>query len=155
MDKTRRRIREATDGKTIIKVKYAVVDVHEDSYEDGEGKYVQSYDVDGVNGRTFDSIKSLISAIDRMMCLPGPDKDKSKLFSLMEEDDGSVRLVTDVMQNDDGEYPSSIEIEDWKTGDLTLYSAFVDVKVEMFETRKLSIDEVGAAFSQAGITDRS
>lgn len=155
MDRTRRRIREATDGKTIIKVKYASVDVHEDSYEDGEGEYVQSYDVDGVKGRTFDSVKALISAIDDAMCLPGPKEDKPELFSLMEEDDGSVRLVTNIMQNGDGEYPSSTELEDWKTGDLTLYSAFIDVKVELFETRKLSIDEVDAVFTQAGVTDRS
>lgn len=147
----RQRIHEALDQKIMARVVYANVDVHEDSFENGEGKYVHSYSIDTVKGHTFPGVQAIIKAIDETMYADLEPKN----FSLMEEEDGTVRLVTDVMQNEDGEKPSETEYAEWRAGKLALYSAFIDVKLEIYETRTLPFVEVDALFNAAGVTDRS
>lgn len=106
-----------------IRIKYAEVEVAEDSYEQGELGYVNSWDIPHLKGREFDTIESLIQAI----------ADETYIFSDDKQDyiyiDG--RIDTDATVNDLNERPSDAEYEDWKRGEIKLYNAHLLCGLEM------------------------
>lgn len=106
-----------------IRIKYAEVEVCEDSYEEGELNYVNSWDIDSLKHQEFDDINSLIEAI----------ADASYIFTADKGDyvyiDG--RIDTDATVNSDNELPSDEEYAAWRRGELMLYNAHLMVGLEM------------------------
>lgn len=107
----------------LIKIKYAEVEIDEDSWEEGELDYVTRYSIDSLEGQEFEDIDSLIKAI----------ADESFIFTADKDDyvyiDG--RIDTDATVNADTELPSEEEYEAWKQGKLMLYTAHLFCGLEM------------------------
>ena len=135
-----------------FKVRYATADIHEDSYQTGEGKYTQSFDVLS-RGATFSSVDEIIQEVASVF----GNKASAENFGLMFDDgkNGFVRLVTDIFVDSENEYvPDDDErVEKWKEGEYTLYNAFVDVGIEVTRVEYLSEAEIEEAFKSAGVND--
>ena len=110
-----------------IRVDYAEVDVHENSWEEGELDYVNSWDLNyELEDKTFDTVDELIKTVsDVTFCFPN---DKNYYCYI----DG--RIDGDVTVNEDNEEPSNEELEAWKRGELMLYNAHLRIGVTMVPT---------------------
>lgn len=107
-----------------FRVKYAEVEVDEDSYDKGEGAYVNSWDM-RIKGKTFKSLTDIINAASKEDYVFSNDKQNWVYM------DG--RLLTDAQVNVDNEEPDTDEYEQWKRGDLMLYIAHLDIGVEVYD----------------------
>lgn len=109
-----------------IRVDYAEVEVYEDSYEEGEGAYVNSWDIDALKGMTFDTAEDLVKAIAK----------NSWVFSEDLADyvyiDG--RIDTDATVDVNNETPSDADFVAWRKGELMLYNAHLLCGVTMVPT---------------------
>ncbi len=109
---SRKRITAATESGMKIYVEgKAIVDVYEDSYNEGEGDYVNGWDFD-IRG-SFDTIQQLVTKLAEYGFSDNPN-DYVYL-------DGT--LQSDAFQDADGIEPSNSDIEAWKRGEITLYNA--------------------------------
>lgn len=106
-----------------IRIDYANVEVDEDSYEEGELDYVNSWSIDSLKGKTFDNVDELVQAINRAEWVFSADKSDYVYI------DG--RIDTDAAVNVDNVEPSKDEYEAWKRGELMLYNAHLMVGVTM------------------------
>ena len=120
--RNRRRIMAATAGglKIIVRSK-GYVEVYEDSYEQGEGAYVNGWDFD-VRG-TYDTFQDLIDAIENATyCFTNrPD---NYVFL-----DGTIQ--TDAIVDEDNEEPSDRQLQAWKRGEYELYAARLVLPIEV------------------------
>ncbi len=99
----------------ILVTKKGIVECYEDSYEEGEGKYVNEWDFD-VKG-TYDSAEDLIKAITKATYLFDFDV---KDFAFDEEQ--SAIISTDLV-NEESIKADKHDIELWKKGEKKLYDA--------------------------------
>lgn len=110
----------------IIRVDYAHVEVDEDSYEEGELGYVNSWSIDSLKGKTFDNVDELVQAINNAEWVFSADKSEYAYI------DG--RIGTDATVNENNEEPDEEEYAAWKSGELMLYTAHLMVGVTMIPT---------------------
>ena len=111
----------------VIRVDYAGVEVYEDSYGEGEGDYVNHWDIDTLKGKIFNNVDELVAAINEA---------SYDVFSANKGDyvyfDG--RIETDAEVDVDNDVPSEDQYAEWKAGDLMLYVARLTIKVTMVPT---------------------
>ena len=98
-----------------IKVKYATVEVYQDSYNEGELGWCNSWELYGIAGREFDNIEDLIKAINQADFIFSDNKENYIYI------DG--RIDTDAFVNNENFEPTAGEIEAWKKGEIMLYNA--------------------------------
>ena len=119
-----------------FRVKFAEVEVDEDSYEAGEGAYVNSWDM-SIKGKTFSSLEEIVKAASNEDYVFSDNKENWVYM------DG--RLLTDATVNEDGDKPYEDELEQWKQGNLMLYVAHLDIGVEVYdEVHDLTEEEAEA-----------
>jgi len=107
-----------------IRVDYADVEVYEDSWDEGELDYVNSWDLNHeLKHKTFNTVDELVEAVAKV----------SYCFSNNKSDyvyiDG--RISTDATVNENNEEPDKEEYAAWKSGELMLYVARLTLKVTM------------------------
>lgn len=107
-----------------FRVKWAEVELDEDSYREGEGKYAGSWDM-SIKGKTFSSLEEIVKAANNEDYVFSDNKENWVYM------DG--RLLTDATVNADGDEPYEDELEQWKRGDLMLYVAHLDIGVEVYD----------------------
>ena len=95
------------------------VEVHEDSYEEGELDYVNGWNV-LIEGY-FDTVEEFVAALNKELYWDIKPEDC---------DFGEGVFRTSVMVNVDNEIPSEYEIEEWKKGNEMLYIADVFIPLE-------------------------
>ena len=127
----RKSIRESIDKDTLYAVKGDIT-VYEDSYEEGEGDYVQSYPLD-IRGEY--SLKDLMKQLSYYGFSDDP---KDYMFW---DENGFSEIMSDCTQNDDGEEPSKSEIEQWEKGEITLYVARLSAHIYKIGTSDLSYED--------------
>lgn len=117
-------ITEGIDKSNIIYDAQILYSIYEDSYEEGEGNLVTSWD-DSLKGNILSEVleKSVSSAF-------GEEYNPENWLFWTEN--GYPEFMTDVQVNTDYEVPSSKEYEEWKKGKLDLYIAHVSVKVNKY-----------------------
>lgn len=119
-----------------FRITYATVDVYEDSYSKGEGAYVNGWDL-RIKGNTYKSLTDIIKAVRNEDYVFSDDK-KNWVYM-----DG--RLLTDALVNVDNEEPYDDEYKQWKSGDLMLYVARLDIGIEVYdEAHDLTEEEAEA-----------
>lgn len=104
-----------------IKVKKAYVEVYEDTYADGEGKYVNEWSLDELAGKEFRTGQDLVNAIARVDGVYTTDIGDYVYI------DG--RIDSDAEVNADNYTPTDAEYDAWKRGELMLYCAHLYVHV--------------------------
>jgi len=129
-----RKLKEGMDGEYIIT--HATVDVHKDSYSDGEGKWVNEYDLirDAHIKTRFKSLKDLIKEL-ASQGFPSKVSD----YGIM--DDNSIH--SDFL-GDENNYPVSENDPDykaWENDKKILYNNHLYMKVEVVRARELSYEE--------------
>jgi hypothetical protein len=139
--------------RVFLRVGEASVDVYEDSYEKGEGNFVNSYNLSSVEKQTFESAKDLMEAINDFMGIDAKPADYS--VTKGEGQGQAFWLRTDVQQDADSTAPSQGQIEEWKRGELMLYNASVSVSVEAYEVSPMSDSDVEDLFLASGFTEWS
>lgn len=118
--------------KTVFTLKSCNVEVHEDNYEHGEGNFVNSWNLKEYNGLRFKSLQAIINLV-ASEGIYNEDYTKPENWMLCGYDeDGIIRLDTDVLVNQDNYPADDNEIESWKKGEVKLYNAhyFVYVRCE-------------------------
>lgn len=134
------RIKEKEEIEFVIRD--AFVAVYEDSYEEGEGKNVNSYDlIKDVRIKTrFSSMKDLIKEISSVG-FSGNVKD----YDVSDDDDGRVYSS---FLGDENNYPVTerdMDYKLWKNGEKVLYANNLSMTIEIIQARPLTYDE-GKAF---------
>ena len=119
-------------SKLIVSEK-GYVDVFKDSYENGQGSYVSSWEFD-VRGE-YDTFEELVSAIDNVL-----------YFGLTSNDyvfvNGSIESTASVDAN---HYPADDnDFELFKRGELDLYIADVYLAVNVGDTHVMTYDEAAS-----------
>lgn len=129
-----RRLRESLEGSVII-AKRADVDIHVDDFKEGEGEYIQSFNL-RLNGE-YNSIDSLIKDI----CDEFGERECSLGNFVFYEEQSAIG--TNFLVNDDNWVADEMEIEAWKNGSETLYIADVYVPVQVAtKSRDMTYDDV-------------
>jgi hypothetical protein len=117
-----KRFKESIEGVKFVVNKKCGVDVCEDSYEEGELGYVNSWDFD-IRG-SYDSLQDIINAVYKATYV------FSKDLKYWEYDE-DLGLYTDATVNVEYEEPSSSEMKSFKNGEINLYNAHVQFEVEI------------------------
>lgn len=131
-----RKLKESIDKDTLFAIDGDIT-VYEDSYEEGEGDYVNHYNLD-IRGKY--SFKDLMKQLSYYGFSNNP---KDYFFG---DINGYSSIESDCMQNADGEEPSKSEIEAWKKGEITLYNAHLFAHIYKIGVSDLSwedADELG------------
>ena len=114
----------------------AYVDIYEDSYEQGELGYVQTWDFP--IGTEFDSAEELIKNIASSASIFSDD-----IRNYLVSEDGM--LYSDAMVNVDNEEPDEAEMEAWRRGELTLYNAHLGIALKVGSgVHEMTYDEAEA-----------
>ena len=136
----KRRFRESADD-TLFILSGAEVEVYEDSYEEGEGDYVNGYSVD-IHGRY--TLKELMKELSSWGFSDNP-KDY-----MWWDENGYSELMTDVNLCEDGTKPSKSKLELWKNGEFQLYAHRLHGHLQMIKVRDLDYtDARGCGFALA------
>lgn len=133
------KIEESIDKDTLFAVDGSV-EVYEDSYEHGEGDYVHSYELD-IKGKY--SFKDLMKQLSYYGYSTDP---KDYTF---DDVNGYSTIYSSCMQNADGYEPSKSEIERWKKGEITLYTANLSARIYEVGVHDVSYEdakEIGFSF---------
>lgn len=120
----------------ILVTKKGVVDCYEDSYEEGELSYARSWDFD-VRGE-YDSAEDLIKAIVKETYLFDFKVDE---FSFM---DGAIQ--TSDLVDEESIKADKHDIELWKKGEKTLYSANMWLHLECISDKHEMTDDEAEEF---------
>lgn len=135
-------IKESTTNKK-FQVVYDEVRVYKDSYEQGEGEYVNGYDL-SLKNKIFNSIEDIIDIINKEFGI----KYSPKEWSYMS---GESRMFTSILVDEDSSgYISKSDLSLWKKGELILYSANVDITLKTIAGTYDTTDE---EFEEAGISE--
>ena len=114
----------------------AYVDIYEDSYEQGELGYVQTWDFP--IGTEFDSAEELIKNIASSASIFSDD-----IRNYLVSEDGM--LYSDATVNVDNEEPDEAEMEAWRRGELTLYNAHLGIALKVGSgVHEMTYDEAEA-----------
>ena len=111
-------------SKSYYTVKNIYVNVYEDSYEKGEGKRVQSYDIDYLNGKKFKSLNDLVIALEDYI----GNKEYWNL-SYMNEYEEYAEIFSSIITDADGDELSPNQLSQWKAGKIKGYSTQFHVLV--------------------------
>jgi len=116
-----------------IRINYVSVSVYKDSYEEGETENVNNYNLNYIDGNLV-SPKELVNFLSKEIYT---SEDSSDYVIL----DNNIH--TSQLQDADGSKASKSEIEEWKKGNLELYSANFVISVSIiseieFNEQKLS-----------------
>ena len=106
-----------------IRINSASVDATEDSYEEGELDFANSWSIDSLRNKTFNNVDELVAAVH----------DAEWVFSADKSDYGYIdgRIDSDATVTDKYEIPTEDEYEAWKRGELMLYNAHLMIYVTM------------------------
>jgi len=113
-----------------IRIDHISVDVYEDSYEEGEGEHYDTYTFDADNDSV--PVNSLVEYLSNLLGVSDNPKD----YSIMDSVVHYSQLV-----DKDYNRPSNSEKEQWKRGDLKLYSANYTIHVTLIDEIETS-DEI-------------
>ena len=136
------KVAESIDG-AVFTLKSCSVDVHEDSYEDGEGAFVNSWDLNEYAGLRFNSLQEVIDLIaNRGIYSKDYTKPENWLAFEYDAKEGTLRLDTDVLVDADIHTADDNDIERWKKGELKLYNAHYFVYVRCDYTAVVPKDAI-------------
>lgn len=128
---SRKRMSEGLSSNYKINVKYASVDIYEDSYEQGELDYIQSYDV---------SLKGMYRSLNDLLYELGTCGFSNKVQDYyLNIDTGELWISS--LQNGDGEEPSNIEMQLFKEGKINLYAAHLNVGISIVSEHDITETE--------------
>ena len=119
------------EGKTMeykFLVNKCFVDVYEDSYEEGELDWEKNYNVSFDRPCTLDELMRKLSSY-------GFSDDPSD-YMWWNENKYS-ELMTDALLCEDDTEPSKRELEDWKNGELKLYTHRLSMNIQLIDVRDL------------------
>lgn len=136
------KVAESIDG-AVFTLESCNVEVYEDSYEDGEGAFVNARDLKEYDGTRFNSLQEVISLIAKRD-IYNDDYIKPENWMAFEYDDknGTLRLDTDVLVDVDNYPADDSDIEQWKRGELKLYNAHYNVYVRCEYTAVVPKDAI-------------
>lgn len=121
-----------SSGNVKIRIDSINVDVYEDSYEEGEGKFVNSYTRTDFKGELV-SPHQLIPILHEQVYLSNDPSD----YSIYEGVIFTSQLITR-----NGDTASESEKERWKKGDLELFSENTNIKVSIVYPTKFTDEEL-------------
>ena len=116
---SKRPIKSALGNGLCIIANGGDVEIHEDSYEQGELEYVNSWNIE-INGY-FDTVEEFIAALSKELYWHLDP-------AACDFGEGVFRAYLTV--NAENEEPSEYEYEQWKKGELMLYTADIFVPLE-------------------------
>jgi hypothetical protein len=130
--------RKLADGgladNEVLRIKFVAVDVHEDSYDGGEGRYVTGYTMPEFKGKTIDDDK-VISFFMNKLYLSGEASDYVII-------DDCVNY--DQLQDEDGMEASEYDKEQWREGKKVLYNAHYTICFDAVTERNITDEELSA-----------
>lgn len=136
------KVAESIDGASFT-LKSCNVEVHEDSYEDGEGAFVNSWDLNEYAGMRFNSLQEVIDLIaNRGIYNKDYTKPENWMAFEYDDKDGTLRLDTDVLVDADTHPADDSDIEKWKKGEVELYNAHYYVYVRCEYTAVVPKDAI-------------
>lgn len=124
---------DLSDNKIIVQSK-AVVEVYEDDWEQGEGKYVNGWEFD-ISGE-YNSIDAVISQISNTVFAFSDNKADYYFM------DGALRTSATV--NNDNETPSEAEKERWMQGQEMMYTAYLYLYLGVGSIHEMTDEEAEA-----------
>lgn len=137
------KVAESIDG-AVFTLKSCNVEVHEDSYEDGEGAFVNAWDdlkeYAGVQYRSLQKVIELIA--NRSIYNKDYTKPENWLAFEYDDKDGTLRLDTDVLVDVENRPADDSDIERWKKGEVELYNAHYSVYVRCEYTAVVPKDAI-------------
>lgn len=136
------KVAESIDG-AVFTLKSCNVEVHEDSYEDGEGAFVNAWDLKEYDGMRFNSLQEVIDLIaNRGIYNKDYTKPENWMAFEYDDKDGTLRLDTDVLVDVDSHPADDSDIERWKKGEVELYNAHYYVYVRCEYTAVVPKDAI-------------
>lgn len=136
------KVAESIDG-AVFTLKSCNVEVHEDSYEDGEGAFVNAWDLKKYDGMRFNSLQEVIDLIaNRGIYNKDYTKPENWMAFEYDDKDGTLRLDTDVLVDVDNHPADDSDIERWKKGEVELYNAHYYVYVRCEYTAVVPKDAI-------------
>lgn len=145
-------LKNEANGDVIYTLRSANCDVYEDSYEEGEGRHVNAFDMDStVVGKQFSNISDMIAFLgDKVIYDDAYTKGDNWLA--FEYEDGELRLDTDVMVDaDNNSIGMDYNLDAWKAGKETLYNAHWMVFVSVAYKSDVPSEIVASAVKEAGL----
>ena len=124
----RKSIKENKTMEYKFLVNKCFVDVYEDSYEEGELDWEKNYNVSFDRPCTLDELMRKLSSY-------GFSDDPSD-YMWWNENKYS-ELMTDALLCEDDTEPSKRELEDWKNGELKLYTHRLSMNIQLIDVRDL------------------
>lgn len=131
--------------KKVYKILNCFTTVHEDSYENGEGKFANCWSLH--EHSEHDTIKELLEHLNETYLYHRGKKDEGvKNWFIFEDPDlvkkGEIRFDTDQIVNVDNQEACDYEIEAWKKGERQLYSAHTTLYVKAVIEEDVKYDEM-------------
>jgi len=148
----------SVEDKEYVLERYYVY-VHKDSYEEGETDNVQNWDSSdyGENNKTFSSKSALMDFIKEVIERDTQDDDIREDYFNIESDDDETTIDYAVLcknnyihRIDNYEKANEEEKEQWKKGDLELFSVGLTFKVKVYEPRNKAEFEKGGKVDKKG-----
>lgn len=144
------KVAESIDG-AVFTLKSCNVEVHEDSYEDGEGAFVNAWDLKEYDGMRFNSLQEVIDLIaNRGIYNKDYTKPENWMAFEYDDKDGTLRLDTDVLVDVDNHPADDNDIERWKKGEVELYNAHYYVYVRCEYTAVVPKDAIERETKELG-----
>ena len=118
----------------VLRIRYVAVDVHEDSYEGGEGRFVTDYTMPEFKGKTIDDDK-VVSFLMNKLYLSGEASDYMIIDNCIQYDQ---------LQDEDGSEASEYDKEQWREGKKVLYNAHYTICFDAVTERNITDEELSA-----------
>ena len=134
--------RKLADGgladNEVLRVKYVAVDVHEDSYENGEGRSVTGYTMPEYKNYNLYQGYELLNPLKFFYYNLGLSMDANDYVII----DDCVHF--DQLQDEDGSEASEYDKEQWRKGEKVLYNAHYTICFDAISERSLTDGELSA-----------
>ena len=137
--------------KKVYKIINCFTTVHEDSYEKGEGKFVNNWDIREISPvlelTDYNTVKELLEKLNEKYLYHSSKKDEGvKNWFIFEDPDlakkGEIRFDTDQLVDVDNQEASEYEVETWKKGEKQLYNAHTALYVKAIIVEDVKYDEM-------------
>lgn len=137
--------------KKVYKILNCSTTVHEDSYKDGEGEFVNSWNIREVSPvlelTDYNTVKELLEKLnDKYLYHRGKKDEGVKNWFIFEDPDlakkDEIRFDTDQLVNVDNQEASDYEVEAWKKDEKDLYSAHTVLYVKAIMVEDVKYDEM-------------
>jgi len=115
-----------------IRVDSVSIDVYEDSYEEGEGKNVNSYSRNELEGKILNPNQLVKFLHDELYTSDEPTN-----YSILDN-----AIFTSQLVDEDGSKASESEIDQWKKGNLNLYSENIRIGVSIIFPTETTDEEL-------------